>query len=360
VTAESAPQQPAHDIASTLTEAASLINAGQNREAATLLKRISIWSSLSDPRADYLLGVAAFRSDDLRTAAVAFRRCIAADPHNGPAQYGLAKILQAQGDHEGARQAFAAAEHADPSIAAARQSLHASTGTAGKAPSDRSSSPHNFPPSAETAGADSAAESLADILDRNASERPGPAELAGEIIWKGRPALRSIIAPTIGPFLLLVVPLAIRNATEAIPAGAMHDAAAQLWRLTMSTALLLAIILSATSVVNWLMRELIIRERRLEVWTGLFGHRHVMLWLHDLERPLIIKQPFWQLALNLGTLQITSTILPTPRRRRAATRMGHLRFSGLPIQEAEKVAEVIWSRSLWERRRLVKNFISNR
>jgi tetratricopeptide (TPR) repeat protein len=291
VTAETSPQQPALDIASTLTDATSLINAEQNRDAAALLKRMAIWSPTSDPRADHLLGVAAFRSGDLRTAADAFGRCVAANALNGPAQYGLAKTLHAQGDHEGARQAFAAAEHADPRIAAARKGPHVSTGTAERAPSDLSGFPRNFAPSAETAGADSPAESLADILDRNRSERPGPDELAGEIIWKGRPALRSIIAPTIGPFLLLVVPFVIRNIAEALPAGATHDAVAQLWRLTMSTALLLAIILAATSVVNWLMRELVIRERRLEVWTGLFGHRHVMLWLHDLERPLIIKQP---------------------------------------------------------------------
>lgn len=314
MTAEASPQQQARDLGPQLTEAASLIKAGQNREAADLLKRLSILTPAPDPRADYLLGVAAFRSGDLRTAAGAFRRCLAANPLNEAAQYGLAKTLQAQGSHQGA----------------------------------------------QGAGADSPAESLADILDRSSSVRPGPDELAGKIIWQGRPALRSIAAPVIGPFLLLVAPLVIRGAAETLPAGAARDAATRLWHFTMSAALLLAIVLVATSVVNWLMRELTVFERRIDVRTGLFGHRHVMVWLHDLERPLVIKQPLWQLLLNLGTLEITSTILPAPRHRRAATRMGQLRFSGLPVKEAEMIAETIWSRSLWERRRLVKNFVSSR
>jgi hypothetical protein len=131
-------------------------------------------------------------------------------------------------------------------------------------------------------------------------------------------------------------------------------------RLVTPVVTLLAIGLAATSVINWLMRELVIRERRIEIWTGLFRHRHVMLWLHDLERPLIVKQDLWQLALNLGMLEITSTILPSPWRRRSAMRTGQLRFPGLPIQDAEQVAEAIWSRSLWERRHLLKNFVSNR
>lgn len=356
MTTEASSQRAAYDTASMLAEAASLINAGRNKEAADLLMRVSISSTMTDPRATYLLGVAAFRSGDLRTASGAFRRCVTATPLNGPAQYGLATTLQALGDHAGARQAFTAAEHADPRIAAARKRMHATTGT----PSDKSGSLRKFPPPTETAEADSPAESLADILDRTTPRRPGPDELTGEIIWKGRSAVRSMIVPTLAPFLLLFVPVVIRRIAEALPAGALRETVIQLWRLTMPTALLLAIILAAASAANWLMRELVVRERRLEVWTGLLGHRHVMLWLHDLERPLIIKQNLWQLALNLGTLEITSTILPTPRRRRTAGRIGHLRFSGLSIQDAENVAETIWSRSLWERRRLVKNFVSSR
>ena len=117
-----------------------------------------------------------------------------------------------------------------------------------------------------------------------------------------------------GPLLLLVVPAVIRRFADALPAGSLQDGVAHLWRLSVLAALLLTVFLSATSIVNWLMRELVIRERRLEIWTGLLGHRHVMLWLHDLERPLTVRQFLWQLALNLGTLEITSTMLPTPKR----------------------------------------------
>ena len=352
MTAQPSTQRSGYDSAPTLADAAALINAGRNREAADLLKRRFIANPAPDLDADYLLGVAAFRSGDLGTAAGALRRCVAADPRNGPAQYGLAKTLQAQGDHEGAAIAFASAERATPGIAA-HAGPRAQNGNAGDMSSGEPRVRPGFPAVAQQAGADSAAESLADILDRATAEPPGPHEIAGEIIWRGRPAVRSMLVPTAAPFLLLLLALfVIRAAADALPAGAVRDMSAAL--------VILAISLAATSVVNWLMRDLVIRERRIEIWTGLLGHRHVMLWLHDLERPLMIKQNPWQLALNLGTLEINSTILPASSRRRLANRIGHLRFPGLPIRDAEQVAEVIWSRSLWERRRLVKNFVSNR
>ena len=104
----------ASDARLALTEAATLIKAGENKQAADLLKRLLIQGQLSDPRADYLLGVAAFRSGDLATAVGAFRHCLAANPVNAAAQYGLGTALLAQGDAEGARRAFADALHADP------------------------------------------------------------------------------------------------------------------------------------------------------------------------------------------------------------------------------------------------------
>jgi tetratricopeptide (TPR) repeat protein len=352
MSAGAAPPRSVYDAAPTLADAVALINAGQYKQAADLLKRRSVANPAPDPDADYLLGVAAFRSSDLGTAAGAFRRCVAADPGNGPAHYGLAKTLQAQGDHEGARMAFASAERAAPGITD-RTEPGAKDGNAAGMPTGGPSPRPGFPPLARQAEADSPAESMADILDRSSPEPPGPYAVAGEIIWRGRPAVRSLIVPAVAPFLLLVVLLGIRrDAAGALPAGASRDATAVF--------VILVTLLVAASVVNWLMREFVIRERRIEIWTGLLGHRHVMLWMHDLERPLMVKQNLWQLALNLGTLEINSTILPTSSRRRLANRIGHLRFPGLPIREAEQVAEVIWSRSLWERRRLVKNFVSNR
>lgn len=347
MTAGTSSSRPPLATAATLTEAATLINAGRNREAAALLLRMAGGNPTPNLRADYLLGVAAFRSGDLVTAVDAFRRCVAADPRNGPAYHGLGTALRAVGDLEGARLALAAAERADPHLAAR-------AAPAGAA--DRSL----LPPPTAAANADLTAKSLADILDRDVTEPPGTESLAGRILWRGRPAGRAVIVPTIAPLLLLVVPIAISRFAEALPAGAPRQAATQLWRDSLAATLLLAAVLCAASVINWLMRELVVRERRIDLWTGLLAHRHVVIWLHDLERPLVVKQPLWQLALSLGTLHITSTILPAAHRRQAATRLGHLRFSGLPIREAERVAELVWSRSLWERRRMVKNFVSTR
>jgi hypothetical protein len=345
VTAGTSSPRPPLATAATLTTAATLINAGRNREAAALLLRTAEGNPAPNPRADYLLGVAAFRSGDPATAVDAFRRCVAADPRSGPAHYGLGAALRALGDHEGARLALAAAERADPRLAA-------------RAAAAVPAQPSPAPPA--TGNADLPAKSLADILDRDVTDPPGTESLAGMVLWRGRPAVRAVIVPAIAPFLLLVVPVAISRFADALPAGALRQSATQLWRDSLAATLLLAAVLCAASVINWLMRELVVRERRIDVWTGLLAHRHVVVWLHDLERPLAVKQPLWQLALNLGTLHITSTILPAPRRRQAATRLGHLRFSGLPIRQAEGVAELIWSRSLWERRRMVKNFVSTR
>jgi tetratricopeptide (TPR) repeat protein len=347
VTAGTSSPRPPLATAATLTEAATLINAGRNREAAALLLRMADGNPTPNPRADYLLGVAAFRSGDLVTAVDAFRRCVAADPRSGPAHHGLGTALRALGDHEGARLALAAAERADPHLAARA----AVAGAAGRS---------LLPPPTAAANADLTAKSLADILDRDVTEPPRTESLAGRILWRGRPAVRAVIVPTIAPLLLLVVPVAISRFAEALPAGVPRQAATQLGRDSLAATLLLAAVLCAASVINWLMRELVVRERRIDLWTGLLAHRHVVIWLHDIERPLVIKQPLWQLALNLGTLHITSTILPAAHRRQAATRLGHLRFSGLPIREAEGVAELVWSRSLWERRRMVKNFVSTR
>jgi hypothetical protein len=345
MTAGTSSPQPPLATAATLTEAAMLINAGRNQEAAAMLLRMAEGNPAPHPRADYLLGVAAFRSGDPVTAVDAFRRCVAADPRSGPAHHGLGAALRALGDHEGARLAFAAAERADPRLAA-------------RAAAAGAAQPSPAPSAAANAGP--TAKSLADILDRDVTQPPGTESLAGRILWRGRPAARSVIVPTIAPFLLLVVPVAISRFAEALPAGAPRQSANQFWRDSLAVTLLLASVLCAASVINWLMRELVVRERRIDLWTGLLAHRHVVIWLHDLERPLVVKQPLWQLTLNLGTLHITSTILPAPHRRQAATRLGHLRFSGLPIQQAEGVAELIWSRSLWERRRMVKNFVSTR
>ena len=360
MTAQSPAREPASDIDSMLAKAATLINAGQNTKATDLLKLLFIRDPAPDPRADYMLGVAAFRSGDPHTAVGAFRRYVAAKPLDGEAQYGLGTALLAQGDRDGARRALADAVRADPGLAAARTRLNALTSEGAVAMPGRPGSTRNMPPPGETKEAEPAAESLADLLDRRAPARPDPDELTGRIVWKGRSDLRSIIAPTVAPFLLLLVPPIVRGATKALPAGPAREALAQLWRFTWSAALPLAIVLAAVSVASWLMREFVLRERRIEVWTGLFGRRHVVLWLHDLERPPVVRQRLWQLGLNLGTLEISSTILPAPKRRRSAMRLGHMRLSGLPIGDAEKVAVAIWSRSLWERRRMVQNFVSTR
>ena len=129
----------------------------------------------------------------------------------------------------------------------------------------------------------------------------------------------------------------MHNATKALPAGAAREAFAQFWRFISAAALPLAIVLAAVSVASWLMREFVLRERQLEVWTGMFRRRHVVLWLHDLERPPVVRQRLWQLAANLATLEVNSTILQTSKRRLSIWPVGALRLLGWDVADAEEV-----------------------
>jgi len=107
-------------------------------------------------------------------------------------------------------------------------------------------------------------------------------------------------------------------------------------------------------------RRYVLREHRAEVFAGLINRQHVTVWLHDVERPVIVRQNLWQLALRLGTVEVHSTVLPAPRGRRQLGRPGTLLLVGLPIGVAEDTAGFLRTSVLWERRRMVLTFVSAR
>jgi hypothetical protein len=104
----------------------------------------------------------------------------------------------------------------------------------------------------------------------------------------------------------------------------------------------------------------VVRKHRVDLYAGLLNRQHVTLWLHDLERPVLVKQSLWALALGLGSVELDSTILPPRRRRRFRGLPGRLLLSGLPVGVAEEIGGVIRAESLWQRRRMVQNFVSSR
>jgi streptogramin lyase len=88
---------------SPLAQAQALIDAHLNADAVRLLQR-HLERSPADPAANYLLGLAAYGSEDDDLAVAAFTRCLGADPGNALAQFGLEISLRQQQASEAAPQ----------------------------------------------------------------------------------------------------------------------------------------------------------------------------------------------------------------------------------------------------------------
>ena len=338
--------------ASVVTQAGALIKAERYVEAIGFLER-ALAQMPADSELYYLLGVAAFRSGDRTKAESAFRKAIQQNPDHAYAQYGLGLIFCEIGQPQQAQQFFQAALNADPSMQEARQQL-----------ANLASQEGLTQPPVGAAGPPAAApaesHSLAELLDARGAPRPDEATLTGSLVWTGRPSLRSLGAVVAGAILVILAPRFLYSLVSGLPSGAVRNFGAALWRLVDAASWPTALALLVLCTV-WLMtRRYVLREHRVDVFVGLISRTHVALWLHDLERPVIVRQNLWNILLGLGTIEIHSTILPSARGRRRAGRPGRLVLPGLPIAEAEQTAATIRARALWQRRRMVQNFVSSR
>ena len=337
-------------------EARSLMDAGRSPEAKTLLQRY-LANSPTDMSAQCLLGFAAFRSGDSATAIIAFDTCVQADPTDSQAFFGLGVTYRQRGHFAQAHQAFAAALKANPNFEKARDQL--SSLPPGSAPDP--GVPPASPQSQDDAGdvTPPPVLSLAELLDRRGLERPSDESMGGATLYAGRASIRSLGTSAAVAVILLAAPLVIKSVTESVPPSLLRSFLAGVWGLLEAVSWPIAFLIVIIGCARWLTSYYLIRDHRIEVTSGIIRRQHVIVWLHDLERPLAVKQNLWDVVIGISTLQMESTILPSSHFVRRRDR-GRLRIRGLRSKKAEELAKFVWAEALWERRRMVANFVSSR
>jgi tetratricopeptide (TPR) repeat protein len=341
-----------------VTHAGKLIEAAQYEDAAALLAQ----AVATDPGVGeyhYLLGTVAYRTGNTQTAMNEFTAAVTHDPQHAYAHYGLAVIYRDTGYIDRAIQQFQWALEADPALFAAQQQLLdlQATGQPSAAPTRYQAQTLT---ASTTPSRDEPAYTLAEVLDVRGRLCPDEETLAGPVVWKGRPALRSITGILLTALALILAPAFIKDTATGMPSGAIRELFAALWRLADAVAWPAALVLVAIGAARVATRRYVLRENRLEVFAGLVNRQHATVWLHDVERPVLVDQSLWQLALGLGNVEIDSTVLPIPKGRRQLGKPGKLYLAGLPITVAEQAAGFLRSAILWQRRRMVQNFVSAR
>jgi tetratricopeptide (TPR) repeat protein len=343
--------------ASSVAQAGALIKADRYDEAVGFLERALVRTP-ADSELHYLLGVAAFRSGDFARAESAFSQAIQCDSGHAYAQYGLGLIYRKIGRAQQAQRSFEAALRADPTMQAARQQLaDLASEEALTQPPDVMAEPTQ---NAVQSTAAKESRSLAELLDARGSPRPDESTLTGCLVWTGQPSLRSLGSGIAGAILIILAPRLLHSMVSGLPSGAGRQAGAGLWRLAEAASWPAALALLVLCTAELITRRYVLTENRVEIFSGLIRRTHVTLWLHDLERPIIVRQNLWTILLGLGAIEIHSTILPPARARRRAGRPGRVLLSGLPVAAAEQTAATIRARALWQRRRMVQNFVSTR
>jgi Tetratricopeptide repeat len=322
----------------------------------------------ADAELHYLLGTAAFRSGDTATAKEAFEATIRHDPSHAYAHYGLGLLDIDTGDLEQAGRRFQSALDADPSLLAARKQLAdleiiGQTHTQGQVPpplSQQQPASAGPPTGPLPPGLADQPYTLAELLDVRGRDRPDEETMAGPTVWSGRPAARSMTGSLLAAIALIVLPAFLADTATGLPPGVVREFFAALWRVAAAVSWPAAIVIVVIALARMATRRYVLREHRVEVFAGLLNRQHSAVWMHDIERPVLVQQNLWQLALGLGTVEINSTALPMPKGRRRFGQPGRLLLAGLPIGVAEQVAGFLRSEVLWQRRRMVQNFVSAR
>lgn len=338
-----------HDVSAhviTPSQASGLINAQRYAEAIALLTT-AVTNQPQDAEIQYLLGTAHLRGGYPLAARAAFAATIRAVPRHAYAHYGLGLIAKDSGDPAAAARHFQDALDADPQLAPARRHLAELRG------GEPTVSAADAPPAP-------AAHSLAEILDVRDRPRLDEEQMAGAIVWSGRPAIRFMAGSLILAIGFLLLPGFLSETAEGMAPSAGRDGLAALWRLAEAVSWPAALVLIVTGYVRVATRRYVIREHRTDVFAGIINRQHTTIWLHDVERPVIVRQNLWQLALGIASVEIDSTVLRAPRGRRQVGRPGRLLLSGLPIGFAEDAAGFLRTAVLWERRRMVLTFVSVR
>jgi hypothetical protein len=339
-------QASSEDAERTAAAAAQLLRSGEHKRALDMI-RAGLASHPESGELHYLLGACALRLADPGTAAQGFGRCVQLNPRDIGALLGVGIAARQLGEFDRASSAFQKVLELRPGEPTALANL----------------AELRKPPSTDASqtGAQPRPASLAEILDRKPGGRPELQELAGEIVWQGRPSVRYLISPLMVAVVVLLIPIPLHALAQSLPVGSARDDAAHVWRIARALAGPAALVWFSTVAAHILSRRFCLRRHRIETFEGIFQRRHSVLWLHDLERPVVVRQSILSIALRLGSVELRSTMLPArSSRRRRSDKLGRLVMTGLPVAVAEEIGADILCEALWQRRRMVANFVSSR
>lgn len=320
---------------SSFAEAERLFVARDYPAAARLLASV-VEREPDHAAARSLLGLSRFRMHDYAGAEAAFAQLMEANPADHKAAYNRGLALLEQGRADDARAAFEAALRRRPDFPEAQRRL-----TSLQRPEARQP------------------RSLAEMLDDRQNVSVHDGVFAGDVLWEGRPVPLVPVASLAIAVMLLWLPRLLHDVAQSLPNSPVRSLAAVLWHLAAAVGPPLALVVIAGAVLSWLNTWILIRSHRLELASGVFVRRYLVLWYHDLEQQVVVRQTFLEAALGLGTLEIASTALPRRGRRRRSLQ-GRVTVGSRPIVQMTSLAAAIRAAVLWERRRMIQNFITSR
>lgn len=189
---------------------------------------------------------------------------------------------------------------------------------------------------------------LADDLDDAGGE--ADRELAGRVVCRGRRSLLSHRRLWLAIVLLLYFPLAglAKRGAEGIPgAGVLF---AQLHGLGYAVVVISAILV-VDALINSLASAYVVRERRLEITTGVLFRTRRFVWLYDIQELQYMRDPVLMLA---GTAQIKIKLdETTPVTLKKSPRITGLGSAGFMQRLFDRLQPMV----LKERRAMKKAFI---
>jgi len=339
------------------TEAARIRTAVEANPRQSLASLERSASGTSDPRMLFLLGLNYFRLKLYDKAASAFLKSAALDQKNATTRYYVGLCFERLGDTQAALREYMAANALNPSMQKAREKV-IGLGAA-LSPLDHRPMvvPQADPPVVAAQGqvkgdSEESETALSRLLDDETTGRvPKDEQLAGAVLWEGRPSVLTLLGAAVAGAALVLLPRLLRMWVAEWPEGFPRYGAAGLWRILEAFSLPAALVIFIVALCRWATSRYVICEHRVEVTKGFVLRKHIVLWLHDLERPPIVRQLPFQLLVGTASVIFYTTALPG---------RGRLSIPGLVVGVANDLATWIRAHLLWQRRRMLKNFVSSR
>jgi len=284
------------------------------------------------------LGRAYFKANDFARAHDAFQSLLQDFPRDANVAFNLATAFQRQ---DKKTQAIQAAEYAlaiNPDFSQAQKLLDELRDVD---PTERLS--------------------LAQVLDDKERSSPSDNDLAGAVIWQGRPWPRLPWALICTLVVGLTVSTLLHRLAIALPAGAFRAAAAQAWRATDALLWPLVAVLLLVAVLRWLTTVIVVRTRRVEQTSGLLIRTTAVVWYYEIEWPIVLRQNLFELIVGIASIELNANSLSVSRPTGGKQQQrGRVRLGELSLDLATELSSNMRARSVWERRRMLQSFIASK